>query len=67
MGQFSFKGSNVITFDHVTVINRYISSYRGHRGYIHPHKRLSRHRLFVSILCDNKIQQILQERKMLSW
>ena len=51
--------------DHACGIDKslYLQLLRGYRGYVHPQKCLSRHRLFIS----NRIQQILQERQMLLW
>ena len=37
-----------LPFVNVTLINPCISSYRKATGYVHPRKRLSRHRLLVS-------------------
>ena len=57
-----------LPFDHVTLINLYISSYREATGatFIHANAQVVIDFLF-QIFCDNKIQQILQERQMLLW
>ena len=56
------------SIDHVTMIIFYISSYREVTGatFIHTNAEIIIDFLF-QIFCDNKIQQILQERQMLSW
>ena len=54
-----------LPFDHVTLINLYISNYRGHRSYIYPLQCLGRHQLHVS-----NTQQIfvdLQDTLKTSW
>ena len=57
-----------LPFDHVTLINLYISSYREPTGamFIYADTLVVINFLF-QIFCDNEIQQILQERQMLSW
>ena len=54
-------GSNIITFDHVTLINLYISPV------IKKPQGLKITINLFQIFCVNKIQQILQERLMLPW
>ena len=54
-------GSNIITFDHVTLINLYISPV------IKKPQGLKITINLFQIFCVNKIQQILPERLMLSW
>ena len=55
-----------LPFDHVTLINLYISSYGEATGamFIHANTQIVINFL-LQIFCDNKIQQILQERQML--
>ena len=54
-------GSNIINFDHVTLINLYISPV------IKKPQGLKITINLFQIFCVNKIQQILPERLMLSW
>ena len=57
-----------LPFNRMTMINLYISSYREVTGatFIHTNTYFLINFLF-EIFCDNKIQQILQERQMLLW
>ena len=57
-----------LSFDHVALINLYISSYREAPGatFIHTNAYVVIGLLF-QIFCDSKNQQILQERYLLSW
>ena len=49
IGYFSIWGSNVIIFwSSDTDKSLYLQLQKGHKGYIYPRKRLSRHRLLVS-------------------
>ena len=49
IGDFSFGGSNVITFWSCDIDKSlYLQLQRGHKGYVHPRKRLDRHWLLVS-------------------
>ena len=49
----------LLPFDHKTLINLYISSHREATG--------ATFNFLPQIICDNKIQQILQEIQMLLW
>ena len=54
-----------LLFDHMTLINLYISSYREATGATFIHANTYIVMDFLSqIFCDNKIQQILQERQI---
>ena len=57
-----------LPYDHETLINLYISSYREAIGatFIHGNAQVIIDFL-LQIFCDNKIQQNLQERQMFSW
>ena len=57
-----------LPFDHVTLINLYISSYREATWvmFFHANVQVVIDFLF-QIFCDNKIQQVLQKRQMISW
>ena len=55
--------ATTLPFDHVTLINLYISSYREATGVTFIHKHLGIIDLLLQIFCNNKI---LQERQMQS-
>ena len=68
IGHFSTRGRTSFSFDHVKLINLYISSYSEAIGamLIHANAYIVIDFL-LQIFCDNQIQQILQEKQMLSW
>ena len=57
--------SKAITFDHVTLVNLYTFNYREATGamFIHASTKVAMDFLFQTF-CNNKIQQILQEKQM---
>ena len=68
IGHFSSGGSNVITFgSHNIDKYLYLQLQRGHKGYVIHEKDQVVINFLFQIFCDNKIQQILQERQMLLW